>query len=160
MEFRDSRFDCSCSRDGVVFMELHNMGSASDDDWTRALSEGLGATFEVHWEDAKYPDDDPRLLRRGETLFDVLRAAGLNPEWDGTVKGKFTITAFDTNGARLALAMALHPSMASHPTSRLSHVRSLALCLVACRSCRYSERDAAPHRSARDFEYDSQRFGA
>ena len=128
MEYRGSCFDCACFRDGVVFMELHKMGSASDDDWARALSEGLGVTFEVDWGDHKYGADDPRLLRRGEILFGVMRAAGLNPEWDGTVDGDITITAFDTNGARLALAMALHPGSS---TSWLSQVSSLALFLAA-----------------------------
>jgi len=136
-----SRFDCVCSRNGIVFMELRLMGAASGDDWARALSEGLGATFKVEWEDTKYSDDDPRLLRRGETLFNVMRVAGLNPEWDGTVEGDLTITAFDTSGVRLALAMALHPSSS---TSQLSLVSSLALFRVALRN---SQRNAAPHRS-------------
>jgi len=127
-----SEFDCTCSRDGIMFMDLEGFPTATDDDWNRALSEGLGTKFTVEWSDPKYSAVGVRMLRRGEAIFEAMKCEGLDPEWNGTSEGGFTITAVDRVGARLALAMALHPRLGAN--SQLSLVSSLALILVACTS--------------------------
>jgi len=115
------------SRDGVVYFggSASSVSFATPDDWMGVIFEGLGTTFNVGWDHTKYPTDDLRALRLGEPIFNVMRSRGLNPDWDGTRLGAFTITAVDETGAKLALAMALHPRLGSE--SPLSLVSSLAL---------------------------------
>jgi len=91
--------------------------------WTHVMSEGLGAMFNVGWSRPSHEDDDPRVLRLGEPIFNILRSRGLNPDWDGKRVGEMTITAVDEEPAKLALAMALHPRLGSD--SPLSVVSSL-----------------------------------
>ena len=118
------------SRDGITFMggiEAFEgvVVRATDDDWNRALSEGLATTFNVEWSIPKYPKDDLRVLHHGESLFYNLRGVGLFPDWNGKTEGYFTITAVDKLGVRLALAMTLHPRLGAN--SRVSLVSSLHL---------------------------------
>ncbi|KAJ1465536.1 hypothetical protein T484DRAFT_1757337 [Baffinella frigidus] len=115
------------TRDGITFMggieSLEGIEPATDNDWDRVLSEGLGTKFQVQWSLPNYLKEDLRVLRHGETIFYDLRGAGLSPDWDGTTEGDFTITVVDKLGARLALAMALHPRLGAN--SRMSLVSSL-----------------------------------
>ena len=101
---------CVLSRYGVGYMGVCERSSlgATDDDWNRLLSEGLGTTFNVLWHTTNYSRGRVQVLRLGEQIFEVMRTRGLNPEWDGTSAGDFTITVVDKAGAKLALAMALH----------------------------------------------------
>ena len=100
------------SRYRIIFMgRCHaNRLGATADHWNRVLSEGLGTKFYIDWDHTdKHSREAPAsLLRLGEPIFEVMMSRGLHPEWDGTPDGKFTITAVDTAGAKLALAMALH----------------------------------------------------
>ena len=98
----------------------------NSDDWNHALSEGLGVKFKVDW----LPDHFSkrvalRQLRKGEPIFDIMKSQNLNPEWNGTMGGGFTITAVDMVGVKLALCMAMHSRLGSD--SPLSLVSSLAL---------------------------------
>jgi len=116
------------SRDGIVYRRGNalNRSSATAEAWHRALSEGLGTTFNIEWyRDSMHSIVDLRVLRLGEPIFEVMRARSLNPDWDGTMAGDFTITAVDEAGAKLALAMALHFRLGSD--SPLSLVSSLWL---------------------------------
>jgi hypothetical protein len=101
---------CTFSRYGVAYMGVCEQGSvgATENTWNRVLSEGLGTTLNVNWYTTKYSWGYLRVLRLGEPIFEVMRARGLNPEWDGTSAADFTITVVDEAGAKLALAMALH----------------------------------------------------
>ena len=63
-----SVFDCTFSRDGVVFMDLYGLPTATDDDWNRVLSEGLGTKFKVECSDRKYSAVGVRMLRGGDLL--------------------------------------------------------------------------------------------
>ena len=128
-----SQVVCTISRDLVGYMGHCGWNSirATDNDWNRVLSEGLGTKFTFDWDHTKYFREDLRVLRLGEPIFEVMRARGLNPEWDGTAKGHFTITAVDTVGAKLALAMALHPRLgADSPLSLVSPM--VQILLLAC----------------------------
>ena len=123
------------SRDGITFMggiEAFKGVAvlATDDDWNRVLSEGLATTFTVEWSIPKHLEDNLRVLHHGEPLFYNLRGAGLFPDWNGRSEQDFTITAVDTIGVRLALAMALHPRLGAD--SRVSLVRSLTLSRLSC----------------------------
>ena len=120
---------CTFSREGVVCLGeiASNRSSATAEDWNRALAEGLGTKLYVEWYRDTYCWGDLRLLRLGEPIFEVMRSRGLNPEWDGTRAGGFTITAVDEEGAKLAMAMALHSRLGSD--SLLSLVISLCLFL-------------------------------
>jgi len=103
-------FQITLSRDGVAYMgvcDSMRLG-ATTADWNRLLSEGLGTKFNVDWRRTKYSRGGLRVLRLGEPIYEVMRARGLNPEWDGTEQGDFTITVVDDAGAKLAVAMALH----------------------------------------------------
>jgi hypothetical protein len=118
------------SRDGITFMggiEAFErvVVRATDDDWNRVMSEGLATTFTVEWSIPKHLEDNLRVLHHGEPLFYNLRGAGLFPDWNGKSEGKFTITAVDKLGVRLAMAMALHPRLGAN--SRVSLVSSLTL---------------------------------
>ena len=128
--------DITLSRDGiaylgdvslqVVYMEgnVSNRSSATGEDWNRVLSQGLGTSFHVSWcRDNTHSTVDLRVLRLGEPIFEAMSARALNPDWDGTRAGDFTITAVDEAGAKLALAMALHSRLGSD--SPLSLVSSL-----------------------------------
>ena len=120
--------EMTLSRDGIVYLgrNASNLSSATAEDWNRVLSEGLGTTFNVGWcRDNLRSMIDLRVLRLGEPIFEVMRARSLNPDWDGTMAGDFTITAVDEAGAKLALAMALHSRLGSD--SPLSLVSSLWL---------------------------------
>jgi len=119
-EFSD--FELTCWRDGLVF-EGNVPQTASDDDWNRALSEGLAVKFSIDWSYRRYAPHDSRVLRQGETIFDIMKSEGLSPDWNGTPEGDFTITVVDTDATKLALAMALHPRLGSN--SRISLVSSL-----------------------------------
>ncbi|KAJ1495876.1 hypothetical protein T484DRAFT_1760786 [Baffinella frigidus] len=101
------------SRNSVVYFggSASSVSFATPDDWMSVLSNGLGTTFTIDWDHTRYSTYDLRVLRLGERIFDVMRSRGLNPEWDGTRAGDFTITAVDEAGAKLALAMALHPRL-------------------------------------------------
>ena len=141
-------FRCWCSRDGIEFMGIradvywgYCSSKGTVQFWNRVLSEGLGAQFEIGWYNGWYDSEsnhwvefsteDVRLLRRGESIFSTMKSEGLNPDWNGSMSGKFTITVVDKKGAKLALAMALHPRLGA--SSRLSVVSSLSLTLVALR---------------------------
>ena len=87
------------------------------------LSEGLAAKFNIDWSDPKDAPDDPRVLRRREAIFHIMESEGLNPDWNGTPEGHFTITVVDKDATKLALAMALHPRLGA--TSRISLVSFL-----------------------------------
>jgi hypothetical protein len=52
------------SRDGVAFMGVYNCNNfhATEDDWEKVLSEGLGATFTVDWQSTKYCWEDLAIL--------------------------------------------------------------------------------------------------
>ncbi|KAJ1467637.1 hypothetical protein T484DRAFT_1755720 [Baffinella frigidus] len=60
--YPSSEFGCTCSRDGVVFADVCSVGlegeydAATDHDWNRVLSEGLGTKFNIQWHDFKYSD--------------------------------------------------------------------------------------------------------
>ena len=132
-----SRFGCAflVLPDGVCIWGYHG-SNATPDVWNRLLSEGLGVHFKIVWVDQKYSDMDIRFVQRGENLFNAMRTAGLNPDWDPNLdndddRGEFTVTVVDEVGAKLAVAMALHPRLGSN--SRISLVCSLALIPVACR---------------------------
>ena len=103
-------------------------GVADEDDWKHVLGRGLGTKFQVVWSKVKYITDIPRVLHQGAALFLVMTSRGLNPEWDGTTDGVFSITVVHKEGAKLGLAMALHPRLGA--TSRLSRVRPLTLILA------------------------------
>ena len=133
---------CELSRDGVAYLggEPGWRGvEATDDDWTRLLSEGLGATFSLEWTHANLSWEDLLMLRLGEPIFDHMREWGLNPKWDGTEGGDFTITAVDGAGVKLAVAMALHPRVGTD--SPLSLVSSLHTILW-----QWHQQTAAPSR--------------
>ena len=110
-------FHITLSRDGVAYMgvcDSTHLG-ATTADWNRLLSEGLGTTFNVDWCRNQYiPGQDQRVLRPGEPIFEVMRARILNPEWDGTRAGYFTITVVDVAGAKLAVAMSLHSRLGAN----------------------------------------------
>jgi len=62
------------------------MAHATNTDWLRVLSEGLGASFIVDWavwsplkHSRKW-----RVFRVGKPIFEVLGSLCLNPAWDGT----------------------------------------------------------------------------
>jgi len=130
--------EITLSRYGVKYITLSRYGvkyvggrhanhlGATTDHWYQVLSEGLGTKFYIDWDHAKYSGDDLWVLRLGEPIFEVMMSRGLHPEWDGTPEGNFTITAVDTAGAKLALAMALHSRLgAGSPLSLVAS--SLAL---------------------------------
>ncbi|KAJ1482116.1 hypothetical protein T484DRAFT_1805069 [Baffinella frigidus] len=129
------------TRDGITFMggieSSEAEKAATDDDWNRVLSEGLATKFKVEWSLPKYPKEDLRVLRHGEPLFYNLRGAGLSPDWDGTPEGDFTITAVDKLGARLVLAMALHPRLGAN--SRMSLMKTSVVRLIADMAVDFSE---------------------
>ena len=139
---------CAFSRDGVEYVGgerglgevVHvgdkRLGEATVDDWNRVLVEGLGATFSVDWSLDKYDQDDLRVLRLGEPIFDLVASMGLNPAWDGTAEGDFIITAVDQEGANLALAMALHPRLGSESPLALVSSPVLMLLFVVPIKCR------------------------
>ena len=135
---------CTFSREGVVCLGdiSSNRSPATAEDWNRALAEGFGTKLYVEWYRDTYSWGDLRLLRLGEPIFEVMRSRGLNPEWDGTRAGDFTITAVDEAGAKLAMAMALHSRLGSD--SLLSLVIALCLFLrlgvVLLKDCMYSLR--------------------
>ena len=120
---RDLRFiqetqetEITISRDGISYMkttsprqELADLSfaAAAGHVSKRLLPEGLGTEFSVAWDHPGYSREDLRVLRRGEPIFDVMRSHNLNPEWDGTMAGEFTITSVDEEGAKLAL----HPRL-------------------------------------------------
>lgn len=137
-----SQVVCTISRFLVGYMgdSPWNSIRATDNDWNCALSEGLGTKFTFDWDHTKYFREDMRVLRLGEPIFEVMRLRGLSPEWDGTPEGNFTITAVDTVGAKLALAMALHPRLGSD--SPLSLVNSLSQILFF----EGGQQNAAPRR--------------
>ena len=121
---------------GVAYMG-HKNGNchshileATDDNWDSALSEGLGKKFTLDWVHPKYTGEDFRVHRLGEPIFEAMMRHGLNPEWDGTLEGEFSITAVDMVGAKLALAMSLHPRLGcDSPLSLVSYVAHF-LCLA------------------------------
>ncbi|KAJ1478816.1 hypothetical protein T484DRAFT_1816483 [Baffinella frigidus] len=143
----ESSIACTCSRDGIVFIcepyWKYEGVVATDTDWRDLLSDGLAVSFKVEWSDPRYDDGDLRVLRRGEAIFAAMKSQALNPDWDGTPAGDFTITAVDKAGAKLALAMALHPRLGAK--SRMSLVSSPALvesglvCLIADLAVDFSE---------------------
>jgi len=122
--------EITLSRYSIIYMGVcdSSLLEAADDDWDRVISEGLGTKFNVGWYRNKYSMGDLRVLRLGEPIYEVMRARDLNPEWDGTRAGDFTITAVDNVGAKLAVAMALHPRLGSD--SPLSLVSSLVFSLL------------------------------
>ena len=105
--------EITLSRYSIIYMGVcdSNLLEAAADDWNRVLSEGIGTKFNVGWYRNKYSMGDLRVLRLGEPIFEVMRARGLNPQWDGTRAGEFTVTAVDDIGAKLAVAMALQPRL-------------------------------------------------
>ncbi|KAJ1495875.1 hypothetical protein T484DRAFT_1875018 [Baffinella frigidus] len=119
------------SRHYKIFMGVcdSNLLDATADDWQNILCEGLGTKFHVDWYRTKYSRGDLRVLRLGEPIFDVMMSHCLNPDWDGTRAGDFTITVVDEAGAKLALAMALHPRLGSE--SPLSLTEPGLVCLIA-----------------------------
>ena len=145
MEGIPGEVEYTCSRDGVVFFGLRVMstdhigvkhyqkfeGDATDDEWNRVLSEGLGAKFNLNWSHSLWPLVERRMVRLGEPLFHAMKDGGLNPVWDGTQgEGAFTITAaVPAEDTKIALAMSLHPRLGA--MTPLSLVSSLALILVA-----------------------------
>jgi len=106
---------CNVCREGVIYQRLYGVFDdgleATADEWDRALSAGLGAKFIVSWYHNMYSASVVRMLRLGESIFEVMRSNGLNPKWDSAAWGSFTITAVDEPGAKLALAMAMHPRL-------------------------------------------------
>ena len=132
----------TCSRDGVAYFGLRLMttdyigmehyhkfeGDATDDEWNRVLSEGLGAKFCLNWSHSLWPLGQ---LLLGEQLFHAMKDGGLNPVWDGTQgEGAFTITAgVPAEDTKIALAMSLHPRLGD--MTPLSLVSSQALIRVA-----------------------------
>jgi len=136
--------EITLSRDKIVYVGslFFTNVCASDNDWNRVLSEGLGTAFTVDWWHPAYVWADLRELEQGigisnsdpivlgEAIFSVMRTRGLFPAWNGTREGEMTVTVVDEAGAKLALAMALHPRLGSG--SSLSHVSSLALVLCSC----------------------------
>ena len=141
---KTGKVKCAFSRGGVayvggertgdaVFVGFTRLGAATVDDWNRILSEGLGTTFSVNWmheNREKYDEDHMRVHRLGEPIFDLMASRGLNPEWDGTPEGDFTVTVVDEGAAKLALAMALHPRLGFDSALSLVSSPALIMCLV------------------------------
>ena len=109
------KLEITLSRDGIIYLTTTSpilyYAQATVDVWKRLVSEELGTKFSVAWHHPRYSPEDLRVLRLGEPVFDAMRSRNLNPEWDGTMAGDFTITFVDEEGAKLALAMALHPRL-------------------------------------------------
>jgi len=106
---------CNVWSEGVIYQRLYgifddSLGPTSED-WDRVLSEGLGTKFIVSWYHNRYSSSVSQMLRFGNLIFEVMRSNGLNPRCDCEAWGSFTITAVDEAGAKLALAMALHPRL-------------------------------------------------
>ena len=127
-----SRFGASLNYSGDAPCKSFLVNSLdTTDDWIPALSEGIFTSFNVDWYHTRYGSyDDIRVLRIGEPIFNFMRARNLHPEWDGTMAGEFSITTVDEEGAKLALAMALHSRLGS--SSPLALVSSVAL--LFCRA--------------------------
>ena len=125
------------SNDGTH--ELWGNSDATDDDWNHVLSQGLGARFEVAWYVPKYSLGDMRVLRLGEPVYNAMKLYDLHPDWNGSQCGGMSITVVDDEGAKLAVAMALHTRLGAN--SLLALVSSQALTLLL-------ECNAVPRRGA------------